>query len=643
MDARALQPFRPRGTENAIHQRHNSTGNIANSHASTAGFRGQAKRAAFGDVTNLAKAVGAKREDAKVVKVKSVGQFNHATRPVNKENVLVSKDGLARPAQRTVAVANKAKRGLENRANEPNKKLEQAAPRENAVATYAETREALKMQNTNRASHERRGSQKSSLETRPQPRHHKSQPQLKQRQPTLRRTQSRQLERTETILESTSQSVATESQVTSSPETQTDSDGSAPVSVEAASQSVQVENHLEMPSRLPEISEESGVVPANYADGTAPGLSEPEEYWDEDDEDYDDQDQAYTTAHSFRSRDMTTGGPTTLLQPKVSLRIQRELEEARIEVEQTRQPEDIEEEAWDVSMVAEYGEEIFEYMRELEVKMLPNPHYMDIQTEIQWSMRSVLMDWLVQVHSRFSLLPETLFLTVNYIDRFLSQKIVSIGKLQLVGATAILVASKYEEINCPSLQEIVYMVDNGYTAEEILKAERFMLSMLQFELGWPGPMSFLRRVSKADDYDLETRTLAKYFLELTIMDERFVASPPSYLAAGAHCLSRLILQKGEWTKHHVHYSGYTWSQLRPLVSMMIGCCEQPRLHHGAVYEKYCDKRFKEASLIVQDALEQGFALSQYTSSLRMLPSQPPCLDDASDQLYHQGHLVPIET
>lgn len=318
-------------------------------------------------MTNLAKAVGAKREDAKVVKVKSVGQFNHATRPVNKENVLVSKDGLARPAQRTVAVANKAKRGLENRANEPNKKLEQAAPRENAVATYAETREALKMQNTNRASHERRGSQKSSLETRPQPRHHKSQPQLKQRQPTLRRTQSRQLERTETILESTSQSVATESQVTSSPETQTDSDGSAPVSVEAASQSVQVENHLEMPSRLPEISEESGVVPANYADGTAPGLSEPEEYWDEDDEDYDDQDQAYTTAHSFRSRDMTTGGPTTLLQPKVSLRIQRELEEARIEVEQTRQPEDIEEEAWDVSMVAEYGEEIFEYMRELEV------------------------------------------------------------------------------------------------------------------------------------------------------------------------------------------------------------------------------------------------------------------------------------
>ena len=178
--------------------------------------------------------------------------------------------------------------------------------------------------------------------------------------------------------------------------------------------------------------------------------------------------------------------------------------------------------------------------------MLPNPHYMDIQTEIQWSMRSVLMDWLVQVHHRFSLLPETLFLTVNYIDRFLSVKVVSLGKLQLVGATAIFVAAKYEEINCPSVQEIVYMVDQGYSVEEILKAERFMLAMLNFELGWPGPMSFLRRISKADDYDLETRTLAKYFLEVTIMDERFVSSPPSYLAAGAHCLARMMLKKGDW-------------------------------------------------------------------------------------------------
>ena len=261
---------------------------------------------------------------------------------------------------------------------------------------------------------------------------------------------------------------------------------------------------------------------------------------------------------------------------------------------------------------------------------------MDNQAEIQWSMRAVLMDWLIQVHHRFTLLPETLFLCVNYIDRFLSCKIVSLGKLQLVGATAIFLAAKYEEINCPSVSEIVYMVDGGYTVDEILKAERFMLNMLQFELGWPGPMSFLRRISKADDYDLETRTVAKYFLEVTIMDERFVGSPPSYVAAGAHCFSRFVLKKGDWVSSskssclstinllqspaHVYYSGYTWTQLRPLVSMIMECCENPQKHHSAVFEKYSDRRYKKASEFVQTEMQKGYILPAVHVSRPSLPS-----------------------
>lgn len=271
-----------------------------------------------------------------------------------------------------------------------------------------------------------------------------------------------------------------------------------------------------------------------------------EEYWDDDDEEYFEAD-GYTTARSIRSRgDNTTGGVTLVLAPRITTKSKRELEAAKLFVEANKTQEDVEDEQWDTSMVAEYGDEIFEYMHSLEERMKPNAQYMDLQAEIQWSMRSVLMDWLVQVHNRFTLLPETLFLSVNYVDRFLSAKVVSLGKLQLVGATALFLAAKYEEINCPSVQEIVYMVDGAYTIDEVLKAERFMLSMLQFELGWPGPMSFLRRVSKADDYDVETRTLAKYFLEITIMDERFVGCTPSFLAAGAHCLARLMLKKGDW-------------------------------------------------------------------------------------------------
>ncbi|KAF2397841.1 hypothetical protein EJ06DRAFT_539286 [Trichodelitschia bisporula] len=360
---------------------------------------------------------------------------------------------------------------------------------------------------------------------------------------------------------------------------------------------------------------EAAAVPLPLDDLSLPPLAaldsavEHEEYWLEEEEDEYFDAEGYTTSHSVPSRgDNTTSGFTAVLAPKVTARVQRELESAKIFVDATRPSEMEDEESWDTSMVAEYSEEIFAYMQKLEDRMTPSANYMNTQTEIQWSMRAVLVDWLIQVHARFQLLPETLFLAVNYVDRFLSVKVVSLGKLQLVGATAILLAAKYEEINCPSVQEIVYMVDSGYTADEILKAERYMLSMLDFELGWPGPMSFLRRISKADDYDLETRTLAKYFLEVMIMDERFVGCLPSFAAAGAHCLARLLLNKGDWGPAHVHYSQYTYSQLRTLLSITIECCDNPRKHHSAVYDKYTASRFKRASIFVEAELARGFIL-----------------------------------
>ncbi|CUM63030.1 uncharacterized protein PRCAT00000592001 [Priceomyces carsonii] len=260
------------------------------------------------------------------------------------------------------------------------------------------------------------------------------------------------------------------------------------------------------------------------------------------------------------------------------------------------------EDTYDVTMVAEYAPEIFNYMHELEHKLLPDANYMDNQDELKWEMRGVLIDWVVQVHTRFNLLPETLFLTVNYIDRFLSKRKVSLSRFQLVGAVALFIAAKYEEINCPTVQEVAYMADNAYSVDDFLKAERFMIDVLEFDMGWPGPMSFLRRTSKADDYDYETRTLAKYFLEITIMDSRFVASPPSWLAAGAHYLSRHLLGRGEWTEAHVFYSGYTEAQLAPLATILLHDCRNAEVHHKAIFEKYQERRYRRSSSFVQEYL-----------------------------------------
>lgn len=333
-----------------------------------------------------------------------------------------------------------------------------------------------------------------------------------------------------------------------------------------------------------------------------------QQYYDQEHElDFYEEDD-YTTACSIGLRGGSIGGLTTILVPPHTEESCDEIRAGKMYIEDSRPVEEIDDEAWDTSMVAEYSEEIFRYMRTLEDRMLPNPRYMDQQTEIQWSMRAVLVDWVVQVHQRFNLLPETLFLAVNYIDRFLTHKVVSLGKLQLVGATALFIAAKFEEVNCPTLNEVIFMVDGGYTVDELLKAERFMLSMLQFDLGWPGPMSFLRRISKADDYDLETRTLAKYFLEVTLMDERFVGCPPSFLAAGAHCMARLMLCKGDWSMAHVGYAEYTYNELRQLLHGIFECCENPQKHHLSVYEKYTEKRYKRASIFVAGEMAKGFSL-----------------------------------
>lgn len=203
----------------------------------------------------------------------------------------------------------------------------------------------------------------------------------------------------------------------------------------------------------------------------------------------------------------------------------------------------------DPLMVAEYVVEIFDYLLVLEQATMPNPTYMEHQEHLEWHLRGVLIDWLIEVHTRFHLLPETLFLAVNIIDRFLSARVVELDKLQLVGITAMFIASKYEEVLSPHVQNFKHVADDGFSEEEILKAERFVLAALNYDLSYPNPMNFLRRISKADNYDIQTRTLGKYLLEISLLDHRFMKYNPSQVAAASMYLARLILERGPWVSH----------------------------------------------------------------------------------------------
>ncbi|KAK4449408.1 hypothetical protein QBC34DRAFT_89620 [Podospora aff. communis PSN243] len=252
----------------------------------------------------------------------------------------------------------------------------------------------------------------------------------------------------------------------------------------------------------------------------------------------------------------------------------------------------------DPLMVAEYATEIFDYLRDLEVKSVPNPSYMDHQDDLEWKTRGILIDWLIEVHTRFHLLPETLFLAVNIIDRFLSEKVVQLDRLQLVGITAMFIASKYEEVLSPHIANFRHVADDGFSEQEILSAERFILSTLNYDLSYPNPMNFLRRISKADNYDIQSRTIGKYLMEISLLDHRFMTYRPSHVAAGAMYLSRLILDRGEWDETLEYYAGYSEEEIEPVFLLMVDYLARPMVHDAFV-KKYASKKFLKASIITR--------------------------------------------
>ncbi|KAJ5823306.1 hypothetical protein N7447_005646 [Penicillium robsamsonii] len=252
----------------------------------------------------------------------------------------------------------------------------------------------------------------------------------------------------------------------------------------------------------------------------------------------------------------------------------------------------------DPLMAAEYVVEIFEYLKDLEIITLPNPDYIDHQPDLEWKMRGILVDWLIEVHTRFRLLPETLFLAVNIIDRFLSAEVVALDRLQLVGVTAMFIASKYEEVLSPHVANFSHVADETFSDKEILDAERHVLATLEYNMSFPNPMNFLRRISKADNYDIQTRTLGKYLMEISLLDHRFMGFPQSHISAAAMYLARLILERGPWDATLAHYAGYTEEEIDPVFQLMVDYLHRP-VSHEAFFKKYASKKFLKASILTR--------------------------------------------
>lgn len=127
---------------------------------------------------------------------------------------------------------------------------------------------------------------------------------------------------------------------------------------------------------------------------------------------------------------------------------------------------------------SEYVKDIYVYLQNLEKNFAVPQNYLEDQKEVTAKMRTVLVDWLSEVHLQFHLVIETYYLTIGIIDRFLNEvKTTSRKNLQLVGVVAMFIAAKYEEMYPPVLKDFVFITDDTYTAEQIIAMEKYILKV----------------------------------------------------------------------------------------------------------------------------------------------------------------------
>ncbi|KAE8665348.1 Cyclin-A2-2 [Hibiscus syriacus] len=248
-----------------------------------------------------------------------------------------------------------------------------------------------------------------------------------------------------------------------------------------------------------------------------------------------------------------------------------------------------------------YAPDIYNNMRVTEINQRPSINYMEqLHRDITPSMRGILVDWLVEVSEEYKLVPDSLYLTVSLIDRFLSQNLIEKQRLQLLGVACMLIASKYEEICAPRVEEFCFITDNTYTREEVLKTESKVLNLLYFKLSVPTTKTFLRRFIQAAQATykvpcLELEFLAKYLAELTLLEYTFLKFLPSNIAASAVFLARWTLNQSDhpWNPTLEHYTNYKVSELKATILAL----EDLQLNTNgcslnAIREKYKQQKFK---------------------------------------------------
>ena len=195
-------------------------------------------------------------------------------------------------------------------------------------------------------------------------------------------------------------------------------------------------------------------------------------------------------------------------------------------------------------LVEEYIDEIYNNLKSTEAQFLPLENYMEkIQKDITERMRLILLDWLIEVHLKFKLLPETLFITINIIDRYLSIRDINRKYLQLLGVSSMFIACKYEEIYSPEIKDFIYMTDNAYDKNQMINMENDILKVLDFNICVPSYFRFLEIYKFYLKFDDKFFFLCNYLIEVALIEYNLIKFQPSIITTSAIFIALKIYNK----------------------------------------------------------------------------------------------------
>lgn len=220
---------------------------------------------------------------------------------------------------------------------------------------------------------------------------------------------------------------------------------------------------------------------------------------------------------------------------------------------------------------------------------------MDAQPELKWFMRPYLVDFIVEIHQTFRLRPETLYLTMNIVDRYVSKRIVYKRHFQLVGCAALLIASKFEDAKdkVPTVSELSQMCCSAYDESAFTQMEGHVLSTIGWVLGFPTPEAWLRITLALNTIDAKTQSVARFFMEASLFHRDFIGVMPSHLAAGSLILAKHICGQVTTTDQDVD----VMTAAQSIDSYMV---EHVSELSDILLKKYSYSHFTHASTIVKE-------------------------------------------